>query len=60
MAKQLIFDDEARHALLNGVDQLANTVNEAVNILNPAAGTWLIGVYGYNVKGDPYFTGTLS
>ncbi len=26
MAKQLIFNDEARHALLRGVDQLANTV----------------------------------
>ncbi|MCZ7356168.1 MAG: chaperonin GroEL [Candidatus Methanoperedens sp.] len=26
MAKQLIFNDEARHALLKGVDQLANTV----------------------------------
>ncbi|MCD4815381.1 MAG: chaperonin GroEL, partial [Methanosarcinales archaeon] len=26
MAKQLIFDDEARHALMRGVDQLANTV----------------------------------
>ena len=26
MAKQLIFSDEARHALLKGVDQLANTV----------------------------------
>lgn len=26
MAKQLIFDDEARHALMKGVDQLANTV----------------------------------
>jgi len=26
MAKQLIFDDDARHALMRGVDQLANTV----------------------------------
>jgi len=26
MAKQLIFEDKARHALLSGVDQLANTV----------------------------------
>ncbi len=26
MAKQLIFDDKARHALMRGVDQLANTV----------------------------------
>jgi len=26
MAKQLIFNDDARHALLRGVDQLANTV----------------------------------
>src|SRR3990172_2528178 len=26
MAKQLIFNDDARHALLKGVDQLANTV----------------------------------
>ncbi|MGP8331394.1 MAG: chaperonin GroEL, partial [Methanosarcinaceae archaeon] len=26
MAKQLTFDDEARHALVRGVDQLANTV----------------------------------
>lgn len=26
MAKQLIFDDDARHALMKGVDQLANTV----------------------------------
>jgi chaperonin GroEL len=26
MAKQLLFDDEARHALMRGLDQLANTV----------------------------------
>ncbi len=26
MAKQIIFDDDARHALMRGVDQLANTV----------------------------------
>jgi chaperonin GroEL len=26
MAKQIIFDEEARHALMRGVDQLANTV----------------------------------
>jgi chaperonin GroEL len=26
MAKQLIFEDQARHALLSGIDQLANTV----------------------------------
>lgn len=38
----------------------SNSVNETVSISNPVAGTWLIGVYGYNVTGNPHFTGTLN
>lgn len=38
----------------------SNSVNEAVSIPDPVAGTWLIGVYGYNVTGNPQFKGTLS
>jgi serine protease AprX len=38
----------------------SNSVNEEVSIPNPVAGVWIIGVYGYNVTGNPRFTGTLS
>ncbi len=38
----------------------SNSKNEAVSIPNPVAGTWLIGVYGYNITGNPRFTGSLS
>lgn len=38
----------------------SNSVNEAVSIPDPVAGTWLIGVYGYNVTGNPQFKGTLN
>lgn len=37
-----------------------NTTNETVNVPNPTAGTWTIGVYGYNVKGIQQFWGTVS
>ncbi|MBU3965839.1 MAG: S8 family serine peptidase [Euryarchaeota archaeon] len=38
----------------------SNTVNEFVNISNPVAGKWTIGVYGYKITGNQYFTGTLN
>ena len=38
----------------------SNSVNETVSIPDPGEGTWLIGVYGYNITGNPPFTGTLS
>lgn len=38
----------------------SNSKNEAVSIPNPVAGAWMIGVYGYNVTGNPHFTGTLN
>ncbi|MCZ7356625.1 MAG: S8 family serine peptidase [Candidatus Methanoperedens sp.] len=38
----------------------SNTVTEALNVSNPATGTWTIGVYGYNMTGNQNFTGKLN
>ena len=38
----------------------SNSINEAVSITDPVAGAWMIGVYGYNVTGNPQFIGTLN
>ena len=55
MAKQILYGQDARHALERGIDQLADTVK--ITVTSDAAQTIKLSVYGGDVQAVDFAEG---